>query len=260
VQNGWRLTADYHTHTYFSHGKGSIEHNVRQAMARGLKRVALTDHGFSQPLMGMTGEKLAQMRKTVDELKGKYAGQIEILLGVEANVVSMDGRIDVPDRYLRLLDLLAVGLHRAVLTMSQGYVWRVKWALNASKVWKGLREGLARACTDALVAAMERYDVDFVTHPNYHYPVLMGQLADAAVRTNTAIEINSAHGLPNAADLRLALERGARFVIGSDAHRPENVGNFTAAIVLAREAGIPPGRILNSSESSYTLKRGGALR
>jgi len=120
VLNGWRLTADYHTHTYFSHGKGSIEHNVRQAISKGLRRVALTDHGFSQPLMGMTGEKLMQMRKTIDELNGKYAGQIEILLGVEANVVSMDGRIDVPDRFLPMLDVLAVGLHRAVLTMSQG--------------------------------------------------------------------------------------------------------------------------------------------
>jgi putative hydrolase len=260
VQNGWRLTADYHTHTYFSHGKGSIEHNVQQAMARGLQRIALTDHGFSQPLMGMTGEKLAQMRKTINELNGKYAGQIEILLGVEANVVSMDGRIDVPDRLLPMLDVLAVGLHRVVLTMSQGYVWRVKWALNASKVWKGLREGLARACTDALAAAMARYDVDFVTHPNYHYPVIMEQLADAAARTNTAIEVNSAHSLPKAADLRLALESGARFVIGSDAHRPENVGNFSTGLLLAQEAGIPPDRILNSSESSYTLKRGGAQR
>jgi len=139
-------------------------------------------------------------------------------------------------------------------------VGRVKWALNASKVWKGLREGLARACTDALAAAMARYDIDFITHPNYHYPVLMGQLADAAARTNTAIEINSAHGLPKAADLRLALKRDARFVIGSDAHRPENVGNFATGLMLALEAGIPPESILNSSESSYTLKRGGAQR
>jgi len=37
---------DYHTHTKFSHGKGSVEDNVRAAVAKGLKEVAITDHGF----------------------------------------------------------------------------------------------------------------------------------------------------------------------------------------------------------------------
>lgn len=255
MEKEWRLTADYHTHTYFSHGRGSIECNVREALLKGLKRVAVTDHGFSQPLLGMTGEKLMHMRGIVDGLNRKYAGRIEVLLGVEANVVSMKGAIDVPERFLPLLDVLGVGLHRAVLTLSQPYVWRVKWALNASKVLRMLKEGLARACTEALTAAMRRYDVDFVSHPNYHYPVLMAPLAEAAAATGTALEINSAHGLPDAQDLRAALGCGALFSIGSDAHRPENVGEFARALKLAREAGIPPARIVNSSESTYMLKR-----
>lgn len=256
MHDGLELTADYHTHTYFSHGRGSIECNVKQAVARGLKRIALTDHGFSQPLMGMTTEKLRQMRRIIDELNRKYAGEIDVLLGVEANVVAMDGRIDVPERCLEMLDVLSVGLHRAVLTTSQPFVWRVKWALNASTVLKGLRERLARACTEALTAAVNRYDIDFLTHPGYHYPVNIEPLAAAAAARGTAIEINSSHSLPGAAALRLALERGVNFIIGSDAHRPERVGDFTGAIALAAEAGIPPERILNSSESSFTLKRG----
>jgi putative hydrolase len=255
VHDGWRLTADYHTHTYFSHGKGSIECNVRQAIAKGLKSIALTDHGFAQPLMGMTGEKLMQMRRIIDELKMKYDGQIEILLGVEANVVAMDGRIDVPDRFLPMIDILCVGLHRAVLTTSQGYYWRVKWALNASSVLRRMKKRLARACTEALIAAMNRYDIDFITHPGYHYPVLMEQLAEAAARTGTAIEINSSHGLPLAEALKVAMASGTDFSIGSDAHRPERVGEFAKALELAAEAGIPPERIINSSESNHKLKR-----
>jgi len=260
VEKGWRLTADYHTHTYFSHGKGSIEGNVQQAISKGLKRIALTDHGFAQPLMGMTGEKLVQMRKIIDELNKKFMGQIEILLGIEANVVSMNGRIDVPDRYLPLLDILCVGLHRAVLTLSQPYVWRIKWALNASTVWKGFRDRLAAACTEALSAAIRRYDVDFITHPGYHYPVLMEQLAGAAAETRTAIEISNSHGLPLACSLREAMGKGADFVISSDAHRPKDVGGFDRALLLAAEAGIPPDRIINSSESSVILKRGRSLK
>lgn len=256
MQDGIHLTADYHTHTYFSHGRGSIECNVKQAVAKGLKRIALTDHGFSQPLMGMTTEKLRQMRRIIDALNRKYAGQIEILLGVEANVVAMDGRIDVPERCLSMLDVLSVGLHRAVLTTSQPYVWRVKWALNASKVMRGLKGRLTRACTEALVAAVNRYDIDFVTHPGYHYPVNIEPLALACAARHTAIEINGSHGMPGAAALQKALGLGVDFVIGSDAHRPERVGEFTGAVALALEAGIPPERILNSTESSFVLHRG----
>ena len=250
----WRLVADYHTHTYYSHGRGSIECNVRQAIAGGLRRIALTDHGFSQPLMGMTGEKLMQMRRIINGLNRKYQGQIEILLGVEANVVSMDGRIDVPNRLLPQVDILLVGLHRAVLTMSQGYYWRIKWALNASTVLKGMKTRLARSCTEALTAAMQRYPVDIVTHPGYHYPVNIEPLAAAAQATGTAIEINSAHGVPCAEAIRMAMNRGVCFSIGSDAHRPENVGRFDAALTLAREAGVPPQRIINSSEYNYIPK------
>ena len=41
----YRMVYDHHTHTIYSHGKGSIEDNVRVAAARGLKSVAVTDHG-----------------------------------------------------------------------------------------------------------------------------------------------------------------------------------------------------------------------
>ena len=41
------LTADYHTHTPYSHGKNTVEENVARAKEIGLKQIAITDHGFS---------------------------------------------------------------------------------------------------------------------------------------------------------------------------------------------------------------------
>ena len=37
----YKLLYDLHTHTTFSHGKGSIEDNVKVAIEKGLKAIAI---------------------------------------------------------------------------------------------------------------------------------------------------------------------------------------------------------------------------
>ena len=37
---------DYHTHTNYSDGKGSVMDNALAARQRGLKEIAVTDHSF----------------------------------------------------------------------------------------------------------------------------------------------------------------------------------------------------------------------
>ncbi len=239
----YRLTADLHTHTYFSHGKGSIEDNVRQALALGFATVAVTDHGFSQPMVGLTGEKFLRMRKTVDDLNRRYAGQIRILLGVEANVISLDGNIDVPRRCLPLADILNLGLHSAVVTTSLSYLTRIALVRARHRH----RDELAQVCTEALIRAVERWPVDILTHPGFRFPIVMETLAPVAARTATAIEINASHQMPAVEDIRTALACGCTFAIGSDAHRPEHVGRFENALALADEAGVPPERVLNDA-------------
>ena len=40
-----KFLGDYHTHTIYSHGLGMIEHNVIEAVKKGLKQM-ITDHGL----------------------------------------------------------------------------------------------------------------------------------------------------------------------------------------------------------------------
>lgn len=51
------LTADYHTHTPYSHGKGTVEENAARAKELGLKQIGITDHGFSHLAFGLKREK-----------------------------------------------------------------------------------------------------------------------------------------------------------------------------------------------------------
>lgn len=55
------ILGDYHTHTVFSHGHGSIEDNVKAAIKMGLKEIAITDHGFSHNSYGVRRMDVAKM-------------------------------------------------------------------------------------------------------------------------------------------------------------------------------------------------------
>lgn len=40
------ILADYHTHTVYSHGKGSIEDNVKVAISKGIKKLVFQTMGI----------------------------------------------------------------------------------------------------------------------------------------------------------------------------------------------------------------------
>ncbi len=66
------LLGDYHTHTIYSHGWGTIEDNVKVAVKKGLKQIAITDHGFDHRMFGVNRKVIGEMREEVERLKKIY--------------------------------------------------------------------------------------------------------------------------------------------------------------------------------------------
>ena len=48
------LTGDYHTHTTYSHGKGTVLENALASKENGQKEIAKTDNSFQQMELGIT--------------------------------------------------------------------------------------------------------------------------------------------------------------------------------------------------------------
>lgn len=237
------LFADWHTHTRFSHGKGSILDNVGMARKHGLSSIAITDHGPRNILVGSSEKKLLQLRELVDRYNELY-DDIEILAGVEANVVDLDGNLDVSPYVLARLDIVLVGLHKWV--MPGDLYTAIHFHLPNSLGIDYAR--LRRLNTEAITNAVKRYEVDIVTHPGLHINIDTRELARVCKERDTLLEINASHGYLTLEYIKIAREEGARFVINSDAHRPQDVGSLGAGIALVSEAGLTVGEIANAKE------------
>lgn len=243
----YTIIADYHTHTRHSHGTGSVLDNVRAAMAKGLREVAITDHGPAS-LFG-TGvaslDAFDAIRQEVARARSQYP-DVRVLLGAEANVVSEDGEIDIPPELQDRLDIVLVGLHP----------W-VRWkpaasgltllGLNAISAWTSSSRARERN-TRALVNAVLHNKVHVVTHPGYRLPIDTAALAAACAATGCAMEINAGHEHTTVEYIRIARRQGARFALGSDAHSPERVGDLARAARLAEAAGLGPDEIVNAEK------------
>lgn len=243
-----KILTDFHTHTVYSknnHGKGTIRENVEVAIEKGLKELWITDHGPSHIMFGIKRSKFREVRQEIDRLNREFQGIIDIYFGLEANVMNYKGTIDIGEEEMQYLDGINVGFHYGIINpnlRSFFYFWIVN---PLSKLIRPLKPWIANKNTDALIAILENYDIQIITHPGDKVPVDIERLAQACVRTNTALEINASHENLTVADAKKIYKTGVMYSLGSDAHNPRRVGDLDEAIRRAKQAGISPERIIN---------------
>ncbi len=221
--SGHRIFADLHTHTYYSHGKGSPRDNVLAAVSRGLEKVAVSEHGPGHFTFGVRGKKLERLNEELDSLRREFDDRIEVLKGLELNVTGF-GKTDCPenrDDY----DLIILGYHKSVLPFN-GTALGI-WGESLLKLNNDPHRN-----TEALVAAAESCRADIISHPNLYLKLDIPYLAKCCRELGILLEVNSARVTLTDMELRIIKRAGCGLIIGSDAHTPDRVGDF----VLASEA------------------------
>lgn len=242
------MTADLHVHTVASgHAYSTILEMAKAAKARGLKVIAVTDHGPAMP-GGPHPYYFGNLRSVPDTIGG-----VRILRGVEANILDPSGSLDLGDACLSGLDFVAAGIHP-----DTGYSGRN-----------------ARDNTRAVVNAMQNPHVDMIVHPcSPGYPVDMEQLVMAAAHFGVILELNARSFSPymigrrDSWELctymgRLARKHGVHVAVNSDAHFSTEVGVVDQALAIARAADLTeehiicanPARLANFLEKRKTRLR-----
>jgi putative hydrolase len=240
---------DYHTHTTYSHGKGSIEDNAAAAKRAGFKAVAITDHGLGHIIFGLRSKKVVKMRREIEELKTRpeYAG-MDILLGVEANITGLKGQIDIKPAQWEWFDVVLCGFHKAAKPASAGDFFRF-FARNyfLTRLVKRTNRRVRERNTRAFAELVKKHPVDVITHINYDLQVDCRVIAAVCAEYGTLIEINTKRITYTDKDMRDMIDTGVNFILNSDAHSPERVGEFAMGVRLIERLGIPRDRIVNLS-------------
>lgn len=241
-----QLFGDYHTHTIYSHGTGTIEDNVKAAIEKGLKEIAICDHGPGHFLYGVKKKNIPIMKEEILRLNDKYSKDgINILLGVEANLIGFEGMIDMDDELIDHTDILLLGYHYGVIPSSFGDGIGL-YVRNPLAKFSGLgREESIELNTLAFIKAINKYPIDFITHPGAKVKLNIRELAKAAAKVGTALEINAKHGELSIESIKIAMEEDVEFIVNSDAHTPEDVGNIEKSLERIKHAELPLNRIKN---------------
>jgi len=242
-----KIEADLHLHTVASgHAYSTITEMALSARDKGLKMIAITDHG---PLMpgGPHDYYFGNLRILPEMIE-----RVRVLKGVEANIMS-NGEIDLNEDRLAKLDFVAAGIHA-----------------DANYDFHSEEKN-----TEATIRAIKNPFVDMITHPaNRFYPIKPEAVIEAAAENNVIIEVNASSfdplriGKRGDRELclrlcRLAHEYGVPVSLNSDAHFHTDVGNVACLLPLIREAGLNEEDVINTSVlkiEDYLIKKGKEIK
>lgn len=242
-----KIIADYHTHTNIAkgrikvlskfmplHAKGSIRDNANVAFSKGLKEIAITDHGFRHPFYGMSPKQYKTVRNEINEINQYYKENrldFKVILGIECNIISRSGEIDINDEILEYLDIVCAGYHKGAIR----------------------KDNVKDNFTEAAINAILKYDITVLHHPlEYVNPDII-RIGEVAAKRNTALEINESHWEKNIEikDIIKLKKLGVKFSLGSDSHISSTIGNFKNSKALALKAGLTNDDIINAAGKAH---------
>lgn len=239
------ILGDYHTHTKYSrhgHGKGTILENASVAANKGLKQIAITDHGFNHCIYGVRRREIPQIREEI--LTAREVSGVDILLGVEANLTSLNGDIDLREEDYELLDIILMGHHKIVKYNSLKDQRQLGLANMLGSPFAPSKERVNRNTT-AFLKALDKHPIDIITHLNYGCPTDTLAVARMAKQKGVFVELNGGRVCFTDKELEIMASEGVKFIIDSDAHTPQQVGEVNKPLNVVFRLGIPEAQVVN---------------
>lgn len=203
-----KFVLDTHIHTLASgHAYSTLMEYIVIAKEKGIQLIAQTDHGPAMP----GGPHEYHIGNQV--IIPRVIEGVEVLRGVEANIINCRGEIDIPIHYLKRLDIIIASLHEPVIA-----------------------PGTIEENTNTLIEAMKNPMVDVIAHAgNPKFPIDIPRFVAAAIENSVLVEINNSSfsgttrvgSDENCIEIaRVANTLGAQVIAGTDSHIAFQLGEF----------------------------------
>ena len=225
-----KYLVDTHTHTLASgHAYSTMREMAYSAEKKGLEALAITEHAPNMP--GSCHEFYFLNMKVIPR---KMCG-IDLFLGAEANIIDLNGGLDLPKSILEKLDIVIASFHPPCC-----------------------RIGTREENTNAFLNAVKNPLVDIIGHPDdARIPIDLEQVILSAKEHHKLVEINNSSLLENGARerayenqikiLELCKKYQVMITLGSDAHIENDVGNHSLSDRVLSETNFPEELIVNRS-------------
>jgi putative hydrolase len=225
------LKIDLHIHTIYSgHAQCTIVEYIEMAKKLKMKVIGFSDHGPNMAESMTNDNYFFTMTRIPRFIEG-----VEILRGIEANIIDSNGAIDITDKMIsENLDYVMAAIHR--------------------REYKNLG---SEKNTEAMIRAIKSGKIDILSHPFYEYhPVNVGKIFEEACRRGVLLEVNlntikimksDAKIMTN---LKLMVQTAKRFnkklIVGSDAHNIWDLADDSKLNKIKKEIGLTDKMIINN--------------
>ena len=238
-----KYLSDLHTHSIVSgHAYSTLLENINYCAEKGIKILGTSEHAPTMP--GAPHYWYFGNMKVVP----RVINGVTILRGCEANILDIDGSLDMTDESSRNLDYMIASFHEPVFKP------------------KSKEENTA-----AILNVMDKYDkVEILGHlGNPNYELDYEAIVKKAKEKNIMIEINNSSLLGSSrvgSDVNckkvalLCREIGTKVILSSDSHINTCIGVFNKGIELLEEIQMPKELVMNDPEKLIAhLKSKGRL-
>jgi len=226
---------DLHLHTIASGHATSctITDMAKKAVKEGLKMIGISDHGPDTLNAGTPS-----YFRSLSGASRKRCG-IDILYGVELNILDYEGKVDLEDEILAGLDYALISMH--TLNIKPGTRWQN---------------------TNAYINAMKHPNVKIIGHcDDRKFPADYESLINAAIENGVFFEINNSSLRPdgyrgntianNMEILKLCRRYDYPVILSSDSHGTEHLGDFRCALELVKQVEFPKHLIANLNYAAF---------
>lgn len=241
------MQANYHTHTrWCKHGTGEIEDYIEEAIRKGLEEIAITEHVPHKDNLDprrIQWEEFPSYDQALNEAIKKYEEKIQVIKGFECEYYP-----EVLDAYEMFREeygykLLILGQHRSgskreIDNFADKSVYEME--VYAEEICKGIESGLFRFAAHpdlALQGYRKGWDAECER--------IMRKIFSKCEEYAIPVEINAnalwdKRAYPSEEAFRISKEYGLKYLINSDAHRPEDLcgAAIKEAEAFAQKLGI----------------------